>query len=202
MPEIQSVDQIMALLHIDVIGQIEAAHDMIRQSVQIEPTVASYPEFQETVGDYVRYHNAMWHGVDPGQDRAWGQARAAIDEQMRPEPTLARIRGFLDAQGSYVQAIKNGLTGRHGGMIGVIDTIAEQIKKEAVSQWVRSVFLTHINPLDFDRKVEFAREYLATYGALLLPNETTMSPYELAAQIEVLLETHVRLVNQLRDRLQ
>ncbi len=126
----------------------------------------------------------------------------SIEEQWRPEPALARIRGYLDAQGSYVQAVKNSLSGRHGGLIAVIDTIAAQIQKDAVSQWVRSVFLTHINPLDFDRKVEFARQYLNQYGSLLLPGELTMSPYELAAQIESLLETHMRLVNQLRERIQ
>jgi len=168
MPTANSVQDLIDLLHIDVIGLIESRHDQIREAYVVPPVAEDFEDFKRITVDYVRYHNCEWYGLDFGTDRAWDQVRTVLNDIFPPEPSLSRIQGFLDAQGSYIQAVKNSITGRHGGLIAVVDSIAVKIKQNAVRQWIQSVFLTGIDPLNYARKVEFACEYLDRYGHLLL----------------------------------
>ena len=86
-------------------------------------------------------------------------------------------------------------------MIGVIDAIAEGMKKQAARRYVEAVFLDCLDPLDFDTKVAFMQEYLELYGAVVLPDEELMSSYQLAANLESVVQNHVNLINQFRTTL-
>ena len=87
-------------------------------------------------------------------------------------------------------------------MIACIDAIAESIKKDAVKKYIEAVFLACIDPLDYTTRVSFMEEYVRRYGNVILPNEDLLSPYELAAHLEAVVENHVGLVNQFRRTLQ
>jgi hypothetical protein len=87
-------------------------------------------------------------------------------------------------------------------MIGVIDAIAEGIKNEAISRYVSAVFLDCVNPMDFNKKILFVQEYLKSFGDVLLPDEEFLSIYELANDLEAIIQNHVKLINEFRKRLQ
>jgi len=204
--EARSIKDILDLLHIDVIGEeIESVHNMIRESYTVKKyVVGSYDEFKQEVSQYYSYHFSNWIEAPTAMplDMAHGGAREILDYS--PDTRLSRIEGVLDKEGGggYVAAVKNCLSGRHGGLVGVIDAIAEGIKQQAVKRYVRAVFLDCVNPLDFDKRVAFMQEYLNTYGGLLLPNEDLLSVYDLAANFEAVIQHHVRLVNEFRKTLQ
>lgn len=133
---------------------------------------------------------------------AYSEVQRILRAQPRPDSRLSKIRSYLDKEGGFHQSVKNSLKGRHGGLVGVIDTIAEGIKKEAVERYVTAVFLDCVDPLDYDQRVRFMKEYLKRYGSVLLPGEEKLSPYELAVQLESVVEAHVALVNRVREKLQ
>ncbi len=203
----QSVQDLIDLLHIDIIGsEIESKHSMIREAYRVPKYVADdYDDFKAIVLHYYQYHHAAWLNVDFGMppDMAHGRVLEILNNMSRPDTRLSRVRGYLDQEGGgYVKAIKNALRGRDRGLVGVIDDIAEAMKQEAVKQYVTAVFLDGMDPLDFETRVAFMEEYIRRYGNVVLPGEDLMSPYELAAHLEVVIENHVKLVNQFRNTLQ
>jgi hypothetical protein len=202
----ENIQEVIDLLHIDVIGlEIEIVHDQIREAYQV-PTVIvdDYEEFKAVVTHYYQYHFAKWHGIefDMPPDMAWSRAREILDARIRPDSRLARISGNLESTGGWIQAVKNAIRGRQRGLIGVIDAIAESMKEAAVKQYVTAVFLDCINPVDFYTKVAFMQEYIQRYGSVVLPGEELLSPYELAANLDAVIQNHVRLINQFRNTLQ
>jgi len=204
MKEAKSIREILDLLHIDRIGrEIESVHDMIRESYTLKAYVASdYEDFKSIVCDYYSYHDYHWHN-GAGQltkEMAYDRVRDVLDNQ--PNTGLARIKGILDSEGSYNVAAKNSLTGRGGGLKAVLDNISEQMKKKAVTQWVSTVFLEKISPLNSQLKVSLMVEYLELYGGVLIPDEELLSPYDLASNLEFVVQNHVRQVNEFRKTLQ
>ena len=148
---------------------------------------------------WTAYHNVTFH-MPP--DMAWGQAQRILQHLSLPDARLGRIRGYLDGQGGYHQAIKNAIRGRDGGMIKILDIITKGLKREAVTHYVTAVFLDVIDPIDWDTKVRFMEKYIERYGHVVLPDEELLSPYELAAHMETVIQNHVSLINQFRTRLQ
>jgi len=124
-------------------------------------------------------------------------------ERIRVE-TAQRVSGETDRHwdGEGIMDTKTRMTGRHGGLPAVIDIIAECIKHDAVKAYVSSVFLSCANPLDYNKKMAFMAEYLRMFGGVLLPGEELLSVYELANNVEAVLQNHVRLVNEFRKTLQ
>jgi len=124
-------------------------------------------------------------------------------ERIRVE-TAQRVSGETDRHwdGEGIMDTKTRMTGRHGGLPAVIDIIAEGIKHDAVKAYVSSVFLACVNPLDYNKKIAFMAEYLRMFGGVLLPGEELLSVYELANNVEAVLQNHVRLVNEFRKTLQ
>ncbi len=133
---------------------------------------------------------------------AFHEAKKLLKNMPRPDSPMARIHEVLDSQGGFVYAVKKALRGRDRGLIGVIDDIAEAMKQEAVQRYVQTVFLECVDPLNFDKKVHFMNEYLEVYGRVLLAGEVLLSPYELAANLETVIQHHVMLVNEFRKTIQ
>jgi hypothetical protein len=202
----QNVQEIIDLLHIDILAhEIELVHDQIREVYRVPIAVADdYEDFKAVVTHYYQYHFAAWHHIEfeMPPDMAWGRVREILEERSRPDTRLSRISGYLHENGEWIQAVKNAMRGRHVGVIGVIDSIAEGMKEAAVKQYVTAVFLDCLNPLDFETKVAFMMEYIERYGRIVLPGEDLLSPYELAANLDAVIQNHVRLINQFRTTLQ
>ena len=156
------------------------------------------------VTDFYQYAFQEWHNttVEMPQTMAWGRAENILQRLSLPDARLSRIRTYLDNQGGYHQSIKNSIRGRDGGIIKVLDTIIEGMKREAVQQYVTALFLDAIDPLGWEIKVRFMEEYVQRYGHLVLPDEELLHPTELAAHMENVIENHVGLINQFRTRLQ
>ena len=98
--------------------------------------------------------------------------------------------------------MKNCLSGRHGGLVACVDAIADAMREDAVTNYVESVFLGAMNPMDFNFCVRLMEEYVKIYGHVLLAGEELLSPAELAGNLQIVIQNHVRLLNDWRKTLQ
>ena len=184
------LQEILDLLHPDVIGRkIEYVHNRIREEWTVDMYKAkSYEECHEYLTKYYQYHNARW---------------MAVGVKMPEEIAFAAVREILDkGEGGFVLNVKNALRARNGGMITLVNMIAEHFKVDNTEKYVRHIIGTKCNPLDFNLKVQLARAYLERYGKNILPGEPLMNAYELAADFESIIKAHVTLVNQYRNLVQ
>lgn len=188
----RSFQEILDLLHIDVISsQVESVQDMIREAYTVRTyVVQDYEEFKREIQRYYEYHSRTWMEVDSG---------ALILGQGGGSGTALSRASELTS--GHAQAFKRAKTGRNGGLLGVINEIAENFKKVAIQQYVDSVLKNSINPLDFYTKVDFMEEYLRRYG-VLLSGEEHMTAYEMAADIEGVINRHVGMINMFRNIVQ
>jgi len=202
----KSIKEILNLLHVDVIAErIESVHKMIRESYKVTKyTVENYEEFKKEISTYYQYHYRLWLDVDPTMPLDLAHTRAEDILKNSPDPNLPKIRDVLGnvSDNGYTVSYKNAKRGRYGGLVGVIDAIAEGIKNEAITKYVSAVFLDCVDPLNFEKKIEFMQEYLNMFGQVLLPGEDLLSIYELANNLEAVIQNHVKLINEFRKTLQ
>ncbi|MFH1803071.1 MAG: hypothetical protein ABH864_06530 [archaeon] len=204
---VRSVHELIDMLHIDRIGrEVECVHNMIRENYRVKKyVVSSYEEFQSFVIEYYQYHYGVWRNTPHPFPDEWSRdfARGMI-EKRHPDSRLVKVGGLLEQKGGFALALKNAKTGRNGGLVGVIDLIAECLKEDAVREWVKGVFLGGVEPDNFGQRVALMTEYINHYGERILDGEHMMSPYELClpGNFEYVIESHVRLANEFRKTLQ
>lgn len=195
MREAYSFEEILEKLHVDVLSQIAAIHDTIREAYTVRTYVVdSYQEFKNEILDYYYYHLNACNGAGI---YAYQTVYGILNRV--PDLNLSKAGELM---GNYAISYKNSRTGRNGGLISAINTIAENFKKDAIKHYIQSVFLESVNPLDFYTKVVFMQEYIDKFGNALTPGEYLMSPYELASNIEGVINQHVSLVNKFRENTQ
>jgi hypothetical protein len=181
------LQEIMSKLHIDVISRkIDYVHDAIREEWTVKKYFPKdYEDCHRYLTKYYQYHFARY---------------AKANVKMPDEMAFAYVREILEkSQGGYAVNIKNALKGRHGGMIALINMLADDLKKQAVEQYVGYIINEHVDPLDFPLKVELMRQYISKYARHMLPGEDLMSPYELAANLNQVIKYHVQMVNSYRN---
>ena len=184
------IDRILDQLHPDVIGrEIEYKHNIIRERWTVKNYMpGDYKECMRDLCDYYRYHFCAMFGISMNipDDRAHHEVKMILEK----------------SQGGYVQGIKNSVRGRHGGMIALVDALAEEMKKDAIEKHISHVIDTHVSPLDFDFQCELIRQYLDKYAKYMLPGEEIMSPYLLAVNYAKVIRTHVEVIRRYRESMQ
>lgn len=206
MQKARSVQDLIDWLNIDFVGrEIESKHNMIREAYQVPKYVADdYEDLKIILIHYYQYHFSAWMkvGFHMPEGMAWRRTWDIMHTTPHPDSRLTLIRGYMEKHGGFHQAVKNALTGRHGGLVSIIDQIAEAIKDEAVTQYVTAVFLDCIDPNDFSTRTALMREYKRIYGHVILPGDRLLSAEELAANIELVIDRHVQLINEFRKFMQ
>ena len=190
MAKVKNVQEILNMLHVDAISRnIESRHKSIREAYRVPRYV---PRDEDDCFDilvkYYQYHfsKSLGGGVPPARDMALFQVRQVLDKH----------------GGGYGMAVKNALRGRGGGLIGLIDNVADAMEEQAVEQYFTAVLTRYASVLDFDYRVMLATQVLQQYGRHMLPGEHLPSPYELAARIDSFIKYLVKVSNSLRDALQ
>ena len=190
MPRATNISQVFSDLDTDTLVEvIDRPHRLIRDGYRVPVyAVGSYEEACEILTEYYQYHFEGW---------------LRSGTPLRADIAFANVRMILDGhEGGWVVAVKNAIRGRRGGLIGLIDAIAEAFQKEALEKYVRYVIDTRICLLDFEQVIAFAEQYLDQYGRYLLPGEELMSKYELAANLEAIIQYHVQIMDNFRQRIQ
>ena len=203
----RNIQEILDLLHIDVIGRkIEFKHEMIRDRYHVERYIAyDYEDFMRIVSHYYAYHHDCLLDVNFFMPRkmAEGRVKEILRNPHGDERTIGRIQELIGNDG-FARAVDNAKRGRYRGLIGVLDEIKEAMKKKDIELYVRSVFTTNFAPYDFDKRAAFAEEFVNRYGHLLLPGEQLINPYMLAGPggLESAVQNFTRLLNEFRKVVQ
>lgn len=202
-----NIEELLELLHIDVIGrEIESRHEMIRDAYNVPCYVAcDYEDFKEIVTHYYNFHHACMLGVNFFMPRAMAedQVNRILRGTHRGDTDMARIEEVI-GRDKYRAAVNNAQRGRYRGLVGVLDDIKEGMKQKDVERYVNAVFLENFSPTDFGKRVAFAAQFLNMYGHLLLPGEQLMSAYELGApfNFQRIITNYIRLINEFRKTVQ
>ncbi|MDH3973495.1 MAG: hypothetical protein OEV42_04360 [Deltaproteobacteria bacterium] len=184
------IDKILDQLHPDYIGRkIEYLHNIIRENWTVKVYIPEdYKECMKILCDYYRYHFcAMFNiSINMPNNRAHHEVKKIMEK----------------SKGGYVQGVKNAIRGRHGGMIALIDALAEEIKNDAIEKHISYVIDTHISPLDFEVQCEVIEQYLNKYAKYMIPGEEMMSPYLLAANYQKVIRMHIEVIRRYRESMQ
>jgi hypothetical protein len=184
------IDKILDDLHIDTIARrYEYVHNMVRERWEVKKyRPKDYHECHRYLAKYYSYHFAT---------------ALRVDVVVPPERAFYEVRRILDkAQGGFAGHIGNAVRGRHGGMKALVDLIAEELKNEAIEQYITYTINIAIDNLDWNMRIELMRQYLKRYSKHMLPGEYMKSPEELAASYESVIKYHMQMVNSYRNIIQ
>jgi len=157
-------------------------HDEARMRYSLHKnTVQNYAEFADIITDYYSHHmrECVIHGGRLNRAEASGRAKEALQMEYK------RLGGDINT------AYNDAHDGTNGGLRIVLDKLADRIKEEAVSHYVRDAFDRHVEPVSWEQKVEIMRQFMAKYGRELPASIRTDQPERYAANYEELINAFV-----------
>ena len=95
-----------------------------------------------------------------------------------------------------MSAFNNAKDGTNGGVMAVLDIIAEGIKAESVERYIRSMFDRHVTPNSWDEKVDIIRQFIRHCGGQLSDAVRSSQPEAYASNFEQLIRSYVNGLQQ------
>ena len=149
-------------------------------------TVSSFDRFSDLIADYYNDHftKCVTGGGRLSASEAGGRAKEIIEHEYRK-------RG-----GDIVSAFNNAKDGTNGGMMAVLDIIAEGIKAESAERYIRSMFDRHVTPNSWDEKVDIIRQFIRHCGGQLSGSVRSSQPEAYASNYEQLIRSYINGLQQ------
>jgi len=177
---------LVALDEQTITENVTQRHDLARERYKVSSlTVSSYPVFMRLVEDYVIYHR---RSTGMGDTPLY----AANSEGMRILDSAFQSLGGV--QGAYQIAV----TGLRGGIITILNLLAEAFKKEDERFYIEAQLRYYCNFLSFDDRVALMEQYLARFSRNLPDGVKSRTALELAANYESVIETHLAVIRNIR----
>lgn len=168
---------------------VSSKHDLAREVYKVSSlTLPSYPTFLRLVEDYVIYHTRQTGSGDLPPYMANSKGMTILNYA---------FQGLGGIQGAY-EVCKTGL---RGGVITVLNTLAEALKTEEERLYIDAQLRYYCNPLSFDDRVALMEQYLARFTRNLPSGVSPRTSLELAANYEEVIETHMAVIKNIRFRL-
>jgi hypothetical protein len=171
-----TIDELLTLLGPDKFTEIEARARIMHETFACPHIVPDYEGFKDTlVSFYALYQKTFFNADIPTNNlEYWRNFAFDFAQQHLTEynPAL-KERHARDLRAHE----RNSITGRHGGMINVIDTFTDAIIRLHNESHIRSVFFERISPSDYDTRLRLADELIKKYGTFLFPNEELFPHY-------------------------
>jgi hypothetical protein len=160
--------------------RVEAVHNAARMEYCVRTMrPASFRDFEEIIGDYYNFHVSRCM-VTPGwlsHSDAVSTAKAIIEQEHGPRRhNTAIIAAFNDAR-----------DGTNGGLRRILNTIAENLRNQAVNRHVRDAFDRNVAPYCWEAKVKIIRQFLDHFGRYLPSSVRTDIPERYADNYEELI---------------
>jgi hypothetical protein len=176
------IDQMLELLNERKIArEVSWAHNDARGAYTLPRTIVdSFDEFCEIIGDYYAYHFARCLG--PG---SYLSKRVAVQEAREIIEREYRREGGIEA------AFRDARDGDNRGLLRHLDLICDAMRNREVERYVRHVFDALVAPVDWDRKVQLIREYIARCDASLAQDIDRNTPERYAADYQALVRAYV-----------
>jgi hypothetical protein len=172
-----------------IAARVGNRHDAFRAGyVVFRNTVSSFDELEYAITTYYSAHFS---------------ACVAKGAQLPPHDVYARVTQILERHyarrgGSLITAFHDVCDGTNGGLRVILDVIADALKAEDIEAYIQYTFARHVEPHDFDAKVELIRQLLARFGTQLGPGIRIDRPEMYAHDYQPLVRAFVNLRQQAR----
>jgi len=166
---------------------VNRKYDDARISFQLTSNrVSSEDEFYSVLGEFYNHvHNLC---VSPGSKLS---PHEAVEHAIRLLEDAMRQEG-----GNIQTAYQNTITGINGGMMRLLDTIANSMRYQAQQLYTENVLRRYISPMQWEPKVDAIRALLAHYQNELPPDIDVQHPEKYANDYSRLIKGLVQRVNQ------
>lgn len=161
---------------------IGVPHDGARGSYRLATnTVSDIDSFRKIIGDYYNYHftNCVSNGGFLSATEAQGRAKEIIESSYR------------DHGSDFVGAFNDAHDGTHNGLRAVLDTIAEQLKTEAIERHIRKVFDDEVKPNSWEDKVDIIKQFIGRCGPDISSSVDVSKPERYASNYAELIRAYV-----------
>jgi hypothetical protein len=151
-----SLDELRQALDARTITRkIGVTHDEARLRYFLDSnTVDTLEEFARVLGEYFVHHFAF----------------CTAPEGRLPLPEVAgRVKEILNHEyqrgnNVVIAAYRDARDGVHGGLLTILDRIAEALKKEAIELYVRETIERHVASYPCEQQADLIRQFIATCG--------------------------------------
>ena len=139
--------EIMDALSPKVIIEVcEIPHSNARGNYLVPGTLAEdYDSFLYVVIHYTTYHYKVTRGKN--------------QLEIYPDLALGIAKNFLDKNGGWKNAVHMALSGSDGGLLTVLNRIAEGFIEEDRHNYFNYIIDNHINMLQFEERVKFMEQF-------------------------------------------
>ncbi len=192
-----TIDDLLGLLGPDKFNQIEATARIMRQTFHCPYTVRDYEEFKDVILSYYALYQKTFYNADIGtkNNEYWRHHAYEFAQhhltKYNPGLQQHHARDLREQE-------RNSITGRHGGMIRVIDTFTDAIINYHHEQHLHAVFFDLIAPSDYDTRLRLADEFLKKFGSALFPGQQLLPHYLVGLNLEEFITNYVRQLQTFR----
>jgi len=189
-PERLSVEALLSLLGPDKLNAIDTKAKIMREAYACPHTVSDFEAFKTTIFEFYAHYQKAFFNAD--YKNVTDREAARQFAYRFAEQQLGSYQGGMRA------AERNAITGRDGGMIGIIDALTDSIIKLHTETYIRSVFFDRIAPSDYDTRLRLADELLKKYGQYLFPGEELLPHYFLGMNLETFIQAFATHLHSIR----
>ena len=183
------VDELLSLLVPDYINKnLLIQHDMAREAFRNVPIVVpDYEAFADLIAEYVQYHHAAVGEGTPSPEAAFGEGRRILMNFFADDPY----------QEGYTIALQSALDGSGGGMRMIVNTLADQLKSQALHAHKDFVFHKYVNVLSAADNQRLAAAYFARFGGILRKFQSGLDEKTFAGNVRAAIDYHLRIVEEI-----
>ncbi len=153
------LDKILDLIGQDYINRsVLSQHDLARESFNSpQMIVEEHDKFKYIVTAYVKHHMVSTGEGEPSDSAAFGTAKGILDRAYEQDRY----------QEGYPRAQQMAHDGTDGGMRGILNEIADGLKRRALGNHLDDVFHEHIDVLSKEHSKELSRAFYNRFGSIL-----------------------------------
>ena len=183
------IDGILELLMPEYVNKlILMRHDEAREAFRAESTrVPDHQVFARRVAEYVQHHRSAVKDGRPSLEAAFGEARRILNGVFGEDPF----------QEGYTVALQMGRSGAGGGMRAIYNTLADQLKRQALNNYKDYVFNSKINVLSQTDNMVLAQAYFGRFGQIIRRFLPDMDERTFASNVRAALEYHLQVVEEI-----
>jgi hypothetical protein len=178
-----------ATSEVAVAQEVAIYHDIARVCYPFWPNkVESFEDFTSVISNYYSYHYSRCCGR--GELMSWGeisnQAVCIVEEEYRN-------RG-----GDISAAYKDARDGTSGGLMVILDRIAEYLKSEEIERYIQNVFEKCISEMSRNAKAKIIRQFIARHDQGLPSSILNDPPEKYVDNYHELIKAYVKSLKESR----
>jgi len=179
-----AIDVLLSAINERTIAQqVGIEHDQARAMYRdYSVVVDNYREFERIITEYYQYHcsRCMARGGRLDDAQASSAAKDILSEEYRRKHNGDVNSAFDDAR-----------HGTNGGMRSILDIIANDLKTQAIENYIHSVFDRVVTPVEWHDKIEIIRQFIDCCGVHLHDSIDRNSPERYAQNYSELIRAYV-----------